>query len=327
MLLKTMQTDTCDLCRSSNQEIVAQKGENHCRIALCRCCGLFFASPGLEASELEAFYQEAFTGDAGSNIKSQTGLPVTKKIRSEEKRVKRWALPKVLKQLTPKGLRILDLRARSGALSQALVNLGAEVVSVDPFPANLNYARQIRRLPHTRLVPTTKIHLLNDFEEASFDAITVLTIHLLSHLLSPRVFLQNAWRILKPGGTILLMEKDVLRPNRNPARPTPFSSGIAHQFHLTEQTLALYLQAAGFEVRHCRLDPDLATGQNQVIYAVATKPVQPPAAPANLFYSAKQNIPHFLQQCHRIESFWYWYAFRGHLRHRKNKLLKKIQSA
>ncbi|HHJ39933.1 MAG: hypothetical protein AXA67_04425 [Methylothermaceae bacteria B42] len=321
-----MSTDTCDLCRASNFAIVAQPGKDHCQIGLCRRCGLFFATPRLDASELEAFYHSQFTGDAGSKALSQGGFPRQKKIRSEEKHVKFWALPKVLEQFSPEGRHILDLRSRSGALSQALTQQGADVVTVDPFPANLNYARQVRNLNQTRLVSTTEIHLLNDFKQAQFDAITVLTIHLLSHLLSPHLFLQNAWRVLKPGGWILLIEKDVLRPNYKPARPTPFSSGTAHQFHLTKETLALYLQAAGFQIIQCRLDSDFATSQNQIVYAVARKAEQTPVISTNLFTPARHHFDAYMQRCRKLELFRFGYAFTGQLRRRKQKILRKLKS-
>ncbi len=317
-------TDICDLCQTSDPVIVSGPNPLQGKIALCRRCGLFFASPRLEAEALERFYGNEFTGDAGANaLAREDGTPSTKKVRSEERRVKRWSLPLIQRHATLAGKDILDLRMRSGALAAAMTAAGGRVTAIDPFTANVQYARERRKLSLARQLPMTEIHRLEGFGKESFDIVTAMTIHLLAHLQSPGEFLQRTLQVLRPGGWLFLMEKDVLRPNYNVARPTPFSSGTAHQYHLTRDTMALYLRAAGFELIQCRIDPHYATGQNRVITAIARKPERKDIqVPADLFKDgpAPQD---YLKRVQRIQHRWRMYALAGRARKRWWKFREK----
>lgn len=323
-----MSQDFCDLCLATHYQIIAEASPQHCRIAICRTCGLFFAAPRLNPETLEQFYSEQFTGDAGSEALSQKeGLPSSRKVRTEEKHIKRWALPQITDRFNLENKRVLDIRARSGALSQAMTNLGATVVTLDPFAANVDYARNHRRLSAVMQVPMTRIQHLQDQPDSSYDAITAVTVHLLAHLPSPRLFLENAKRVLKPGGWLFFIEKDVLRPNRKVARPNPFASGTAHQFHLTVDTVALYLKTMGLELIHCAIDPNFSTSQNRVIFAIARKPEHASPVPLSAVEYDQQRIANYLQKVRNIQKFWIWYAAIGQLRSKTHKFLRKLEAA
>ncbi|XSG86274.1 MAG: class I SAM-dependent methyltransferase [Methylohalobius sp. ZOD2] len=317
--------DACDLCLADDAVIVSEPNPpQQGRIALCRRCGLFYSRPRLTPEALESFYRSDFTGDAGAQaISGEEGLPTPKKVRSEERRAKRWGLPLVLQHIDLNKKTVLDLRSRSGALASAMTEEGAQVIPVDPFPANLDYARKHRKLGRAQQMSMTELHRLADIPSASIDAVTALTVHLLAHLLSPREFLHNALRVLKPGGWLFLLEKDVLQPNYNVARPTPFASGQAHQYHFTRDSMALYLKAAGFEVVQCTIDPIQATGQNRVIVVVARKP-DSAVTPADLFLQPVAITP-ILAKARRIERFWYGYALWGKGRRKWRKIKRLLQ--
>ncbi|WP_317706638.1 class I SAM-dependent methyltransferase [Methylomarinovum caldicuralii] len=272
---------------------------------------------------LESFYDGNFSGDAGApSLAAAEGRPSARKVRAEEKRVRRWSLPLLQRYLDLQGKSVLDLRMRSGALAQAMTAAGAQVLGTDPFPANVRYAAEARGLPFTRRLKITETHLFPGFDPQRFDLITGLTVHVLGHLLSPRQFLHQAYEILKPGGWLFLMEKDVLQPNYNVARPTPFSSGVAHQFHLTRDTLERYLKATGFEIVHCAIDPLYATGQNRVIVAIARRPDTPP--PPFDLASLDHDLDASLSRVRRIETWWRWYAFRGRMWKRLTRWQRKL---
>lgn len=84
------------------------------------------------------------------------------------------------------------------------------------------------------------------------------------------MLLEKIFSVLKPGGYLFLDEKDVLKPARYKTGSV-FQSGPVHQYHLTAQTTARYLEAAGFVVIECTID-NRRTSDFQHIRAVARKP-------------------------------------------------------
>ena len=260
----------CDLCGATHAVAVADASAARCRIAVCPGCRLLYASPVLSQAALDILYEESFDGDAGSPVRAGSGLPDADKLRSEEKRTTKWALPIIQRCLAIEGKQILDLRCRSGALSAALVAHGAHVLSVDPFEANVRYAQQVRGLSQVTHLPFSRFHHLGLPCQREWDAVSVLTEHVLAHVVSPRTFLTRIFAVLRPGGYLFLDEKDVLRPVRYQTRSV-FDSGPAHQYHLTVPTTASYLLAVGFELLECEIDTQRASS-HQHIRVVARKP-------------------------------------------------------
>src|SRR3546814_11476067 len=97
-----------------------------------------YASPRVSAAVLSGFYDDEFAGDAGAFARSGDRGVAAAKVGKEERTAKEWAIPLVRRHLDPAGKRILDLRCRTGALSAALTDAGAETWSVDPFRPNLD---------------------------------------------------------------------------------------------------------------------------------------------------------------------------------------------
>jgi SAM-dependent methyltransferase len=225
---------------------------------------------------MDTFYEESFDGDAGSPVRAKAGFPEEDKIRSEEKRAMKWALRIIRRRMEIEGKKILDLRCRSGALSATLTAEGADVLSVDPFEANVRYAQQVRGLSHVVLLPFSRFHQLALLSEGEWDAVSVLTEHVLAHVASPQGLLTHIFALLKPGGYLFLDEKDVLLPARYQTRSV-FDSGLAHQYHLTVDTTAGYLRSVGFELVECEIDTQRVSSHRH-IRAVARKPEMGSAA-------------------------------------------------
>jgi SAM-dependent methyltransferase len=245
--------ETCDLCGSNDLQEVADAGSGRCRTVMCRNCGLFFASPSLAREVLEAFYDDEFEGDAGTNARAGGGIEA-RKIRQEDRIARDWAVPLIEAHMTVEGTKVLDIRCRSGCLAEALSQKGAIVTAIDPLEPNAEHARSRGTIAEVRFVPILDFFRLEDCGFAGFDAVTALTIHTLGHLPSPRAFLDGVRQVLKPGGLLFLDEKDIFHPV-NTTGPTLFDTGTAHFFHFSTETVRLILEAAGFEVVECGLDP------------------------------------------------------------------------
>ena len=240
---------------------------------MCENCGLLFASPSFAVSALEAFYDDGFIGDPGSNRRVKGAGIEPRKVREEERIAKSYSLPVIRRHLDVAGKRILDVRSRSGALADMLARDGADVIAIDPMEGNAEHARSRGTLREARFVPALELAELAGFEDGSFDAVSALTIHTLGHLPSPRRFLARIYDLLKPGGYLFVDEKDVLHPVRATG-PSVFDSGAPHYFHFTQDTLRKYFEAAGFEVRECSIDPGRKKALRHVP-VVARKPEQP----------------------------------------------------
>ncbi|TSC73337.1 MAG: ubiquinone biosynthesis protein UbiE [Parcubacteria group bacterium Gr01-1014_70] len=90
----------------------------------------------------------------------------------------------------------LEVGAGTGVISRALFEAGHEIASTD---ISLNMVEEMKKKDLDAVVcDAEKL----PFSDASFD--TVLASEMIYYLDHPETFLQEAWRVLKPGGTLLL---------------------------------------------------------------------------------------------------------------------------
>jgi SAM-dependent methyltransferase len=211
------------------------------------------ASPPLSPESLDSFYDDTFANDPGCQVRAGSNFPSDKDRKKEELLAETWGINIIKRFIEPRGKHILDLRCRTGALTSILQEEGAEVIGVEPFSGNANYARQVRRLPNIVNLPFSRFHLFPAPSHDYFDIVNILPHHVLAHVLSPRRLLEKIFKVLKPGGYIFLDEKDVLQPVRH-KKQSALDSGPAHQFHLTLQTSARYLSAIGFTLLEYEID-------------------------------------------------------------------------
>lgn len=261
---------SCDLCHATTFTTTWDTPEEDCRILICEHCRLMCRSPQLTQETLDNFYTDTFANDPGCLIRAGADFPSDKDRKKEEILAEAWGIHIIKRFIEPRGKRILDLRCRTGALTSILEAEGAEVIGVEPFQGNANYARQVRGLSHVIDLPFSRLHQFPLPHNEYFDIVNILPHHILAHVLSPRILLERIFTALKPGGFVFLDEKDVLHPDRH-KKESALDSGPAHQFHLTVHTTARYFRSTGFELLECKIDKDRSSDFRH-ISIVAQKP-------------------------------------------------------
>lgn len=142
-------------------------------------------------------FRSAFSG---SSLGSYRGIPVFAAPGLHELAASRLAAV-----LTPAaGLRVLELGAGAGAMSQRLSDLGYAVTASDLFPE--------RFTPHDSIpfLPLDLNGRFADLLQDRFDALVAL--ELVEHLENPHHFLRQSYQLLKPGGAMLVSTPNLGNP-------------------------------------------------------------------------------------------------------------------
>jgi ubiquinone/menaquinone biosynthesis C-methylase UbiE len=157
------------------------------------------------------------------------------------------ALVERLHELGARG-RMLDVGTGPGHLPLLVVAAipGASVVGIDLSRHMLRHAERHRAAsPHKERVSFALADAKGlDFPDASFDAVYSNTI--LHHIPDPRPFLAEAWRVLRPGGVLLI--RDLFRP------PDPERALELVRLYAAEETP--YQQELFRASLHAALEPD-----------------------------------------------------------------------
>jgi SAM-dependent methyltransferase len=167
----------------------------------------------------------------------------------------------ILKRL-PKtdGLRVLDLGCGYHALhlkavGKALGDRLSEGVGVDFHVAEIGEER--RRHPHLTFIASSVENALPALPPTSFDA--VLCISVLEHLWNPAQSLDHCYRVLKPGGRLLInvptwYAKPVLEFSAFRLGTSPACEMDDHKMYYSKRDLWPMLVRAGFQPSRIRLE-------------------------------------------------------------------------
>lgn len=151
--------------------------------------------------------------------------------------------------------RVLELGVGTGANLRFYPSGVTEVVGLDPHPAVLDRAREVAgRMERERELPFgIRIHRADaqrmPYDDASFD--TVVSFLTLCTIPDPAAAVRETWRVLRPGGTLLVLEH-VAAPIGSGLRrwqriADPVWSRLAGGCHLDRDTRHV-LATAGFDV-------------------------------------------------------------------------------
>lgn len=269
-----MEHVACLLCGAieGTMRVVPCGGEedvaNGQRFMLQTCrCGLIYLNPRPTKNDIAAYYPTEYYPPAElvqrkpvDRLVKRLSRALKKGIREEfygypgaprrwwRRLVRRlvlypeyWHLRLVGREILPfrgEG-RLLDVGCGPGRLLQELRDQGWDVHGVDFSPVAVERARSVGlNVQHCDL-------LTAGFEKNYFDV--VLFNHSLEHMFDPAATLREAFRVLKPGGAVM-----IYLPNAGSAEAALFGQWWVawdpprHLFHFTKQSLARMLEQVGF---------------------------------------------------------------------------------
>ena len=227
----------CCLCNSADLEMVHTKELYGfpVKMGICRQCGLGVLTPRLDEASLAAFYQQKYR-------RLKFGSTRASVIASEFGRGRRRGryIGEFLGQhgIPLKGQRVVEVGCGPGGILHWFAGCGATVVGCDLDPEAIAYAQQ----QGVQIVAGD----INAVLGAHPPVDIVVLSHVLEHMPHSITFLQQARRMLKPGGYLYVEVPGMHCPRANLAR----THQIVHLYYFTLTTLKMCLSRAGFNLEN-----------------------------------------------------------------------------
>jgi SAM-dependent methyltransferase len=200
----------------------------------CQSCGTAFTWPRLQPEELEQYYRRSYYGP--ENVKFIS--PLEKIVEFVTNRRAAW-----ISQQVPPRSRILEIGCGRGLLLKALNKLEHESLGIERSELAATRAREIPGVT----VFTTPVEECG-FSDDSLDL--VILWHVLEHLHDPRNVLRQIFRVLKPGGRLIIEVPNLASLQSVLTGKNWFHLDVErHLFHFTPSGLEELLHSAGFSSR------------------------------------------------------------------------------
>ncbi len=231
--------EKCRFCKSKNLKLFLKRKKER-DLVECQGCGLVFVSPFPTKSEIRKIYtKETF---AKFNPKDKTRAGYGHYL--EEGNIRREMMRKIvsLVEKYKKRGKLLEAGCALGFFLEEAKKSGFEVWGVEIMDFAVDYCRKrgLKQISKGSLEE-------NKFPDSSFDVVAAL--QLLEHIWDPGAFLQEAKRVLKPNGILVIFVPD--RKSITARLMGKHWFGYYHYQHLfvfDKKTLRNYLDKTGFKI-------------------------------------------------------------------------------
>jgi 2-polyprenyl-3-methyl-5-hydroxy-6-metoxy-1,4-benzoquinol methylase len=211
-------------------------------VAKCRSCGLLFTNPRPKYSHIGSLYSEYYDGSLAfrepPNRSISDRVKKTPFLRKTYHRAFGNYMAEVLSKTRG---RVLDIGCGLGGILEDLAMLGCEPFGIEPNPAAAERCKERGLNVECGLVEDMK------YPENYFD--TVILLHVIEHLASPKNILQKIFHILKPSGHVFIW-----CPNAESYVAKFFGDSWAgwrlpfHLYHFTPKTMSAVIDLTCFEI-------------------------------------------------------------------------------
>ncbi len=247
-----METISCNLCGSSETVQVYQNLPDyylntpcvHVTLVRCSNCGLIYQNPRPTPEEIGKYYEGDYPPFAAQSFTRKSGWLREKALQYGQKKRIRYVTH--VKQ----GGKLLDIGCATGAFLKSLKasrSFDPHGVEINPLAAEL--ARTLGLDVRTGSLKEAA------YSDNFFDVVTMWDV--LEHLHDPTANLREIWRVLKPGGALIIRV-----PNGGSLDARLFSQTWAgldpprHLYVFTYTTLVNILENTGFSVADVRYNSD-----------------------------------------------------------------------
>ena len=229
----------CNLCGNDSYTVLFEQGVAQInQIVKCKCCGLMYANPRIK--EVDHVLIEDYDPDfVLSHIYNQDKL----RLEKEALQVRDYETTKrFLSEHFPQKGKLVEVGSGLGYLLNFFKQDGWDVVGLEPNAGMCKYAEL-----ELGLTVIPKILEKAGFADNSADA--VLMMHVIEHVPEPDATLKEVYRILKPGGIMVLETPryDTLAFKLLGKRERSLSCD-GHIYFFTSETLAKMVNKAGFTI-------------------------------------------------------------------------------
>jgi 2-polyprenyl-3-methyl-5-hydroxy-6-metoxy-1,4-benzoquinol methylase len=232
------QHSACALCGSTDAEPILEKringtgGELLFRLWRCTVCNSARTEPQLTPQALEPYYAEQYWGAGGVQAVDEGWI----------RRDQRHRTGFLLRFRS--GGSILDVGCGLGFFLRALDSKQWDRYGIEPMP--VPYREAARALGSERIFNSEL--LAAGLPSSKFDVVTFWDS--LEHLPNPRAILQDAGRLLRPGGIVLIGLPNFGGYQARHFGEDWFGLSLPHHFyHYTSETLTKLLEKCGLHVR------------------------------------------------------------------------------
>ncbi len=238
----------CNLCGADDFDILFDQGvAQSARIVKCRRCSLIYANPRNAGVDHED-YEDSPPEGLLKGLATDTAHPYRWRYDKEKYQTRDFDRTyEVLQKLHPGKGHVVEVGSSLGFLLRRFLDDGWQATGVDPWQEVPFFTREVQGFD---TIPLT----LEQARLPAESADVVILLHVIEHVPDPLATMREIWRVLKPGGHMVLETPryDTLMFRLMGRRERSLRMD-GHIYFYTDRTLKESFEKAGFtevETRH-----------------------------------------------------------------------------